>query len=67
MKKKFNVKGMHCKACEMLIKEGLSEIGGVKSVDISLIRNTVDVDYDEKKIKDAQIIKAIEKEGYKVV
>jgi copper chaperone CopZ len=38
----------------------------VNKVDVSLIKNTVTVDYDEKKLKDIAIKKAIESEGYKV-
>ena len=64
MKKPFNVKGMHCKSCEMLIKDVVSEIDGVKKVDVSLINNTVTVDFDDK--KENIIIKIIEKEGYHV-
>ncbi|HIH32328.1 TPA: heavy-metal-associated domain-containing protein [Candidatus Woesearchaeota archaeon] len=63
-KKTFNVKGMHCKSCEMLIKDVLSEVDGVKKVDVSLINNTVTVDFDDK--KENAIIKSIEGEGYHV-
>lgn len=66
VKKTFNIKGMHCRSCEMLIKDAVTEIDGVKSVSISLEKNTATIDYDDKKVKDAQIKKAIEKEGYKV-
>jgi copper ion binding protein len=66
MKKTLNVKGMHCKSCEMLIKDSLSEIDGVKNVDVSLTKNTVTIDYDEKKVKDNMIKKVIETEGYQV-
>jgi P-type Cu+ transporter len=66
MKKTFNVKGIHCKACEILIKDVLSEVDGVKKVDVSLINNTVTVDFDDKKAKENAIIKIIEKEGYHV-
>jgi Cu+-exporting ATPase len=66
MKKTFNVKGMHCKSCEMLVKDSVIELDGVNKVDVSLIKNTVTVDYDEKKLKDIAIKKAIESEGYKV-
>jgi Cu+-exporting ATPase len=66
MKKTFNVKGMHCKSCEMLVKDSVTELDGMNKVDVSLIKNTVTVDYDEKKLKDIAIKKAIESEGYKV-
>jgi len=62
----MNVKGMHCKSCEMLIKDSVTELDGVKKVDISLAKNTVAVEFDDTKIKEAAIKKAIENEGYKV-
>ena len=65
-KKIFNVKGMHCKSCEMLVKDSVTELNGVKAVDVSLLKNTVTVDYDDKKLKETAIKKAIENEGYKV-
>jgi copper chaperone len=57
---------MHCKSCEMLVKDSVTEIDGVNGVDVSLTKKTVTVDYDEKKLKDTAIVKAIESEGYKV-
>jgi copper chaperone len=66
MKKTFNVKGMHCKSCSMLITDSLSDVDGVKKVDVSLNDNTVTVDYDEKKVKDSLIKNTIEKDGYQV-
>lgn len=66
IKKTFNVKGMHCKSCEMLIKDAVSEVDGVKTVNASAVKNTVTVDYDETKVKDVMIKKAIETEGYQV-
>ena len=66
IKKTFNVKGMHCKSCEMLIKDAVSEVDGVKNIDVSLLKNTVTVDFDDTKVKDIQIKKIIETEGYKV-
>ncbi len=66
VKKTLNVKGMHCKSCEMLIKDSLSEVDGVKKVDVSLTKNTVTVYYDEKKVKEGMIKNVIETEGYHV-
>jgi copper ion binding protein len=66
MKKTFNVKGMHCKSCELIIKESIGDVDGVSNVDVSLIKNTVTVDYDDEKVKDTMIKKIIESEGYYV-
>ncbi|MBL7052018.1 MAG: heavy-metal-associated domain-containing protein [Nanoarchaeota archaeon] len=60
---KFKVGGMHCKSCEMLIKDSLEDLG-VK--DISFINNEITITFDESKISLETIKKVIEKEGYKV-
>ncbi len=67
MKKKFTVKGMHCKSCEMIIKDSLEETDGIKSVTASAKDNLVEVEFDEKKIPKDLIISIIEKEGYSVI
>lgn len=64
MKKTMNVKGMHCKSCEMLIKDSVGELKGMNNVDVSLIKNTVTVDFDEKTLDESKIKKTIEAEGY---
>jgi copper chaperone CopZ len=66
MNKKFKIKGMHCKSCEMLIQESLEDIG-VKVKSISHTDGTINIDYDEKKMNEIQIMDVIKKEGYKVV
>ena len=50
----------------MLITDSVSEIDGVKNVKVSLVENTVTVDYDDVKVRDGVIKKVIETEGYKV-
>ena len=67
MKTKLNVKGMHCKSCEMLISEGVSEVKGVKSVKADHKKGFAEVDYDDKVSKLDAIKEAIKKEGYEVV
>ncbi len=62
----YQVKGMHCKSCEMLIKDSVGELGGVKKVDVSLVKNTVTVEYDESQVSAKKITDTITAEGYKV-
>jgi copper chaperone CopZ len=66
MKKTFNVKGMHCKSCEMRINDSLEDLG-VNSSTANAGNGLVTVDFDEKKVSEDNIKKAIEKEGYKVL
>ena len=65
MKKTFNVVGMHCASCEVLLKDILTE-EGAKKVDVSWKKGKVEIDYDESKLADAKIKQLIENEGYKV-
>ena len=59
---KFKVGGMHCKSCEMLIKDSLEELG-VK--DISFEKEIITITFDETKTSLEDIKKVIGKEGYK--
>ena len=63
----YNVKGMHCKSCEMLIKDSLEEMDGVQNVDVSHEKGYVKVTFDDKKLKEDKIKSAIKNEGYEVI
>jgi copper ion binding protein len=68
MKKiELTIKGMHCKSCVVLVKEALTDVKGVKEANVDLPKNKAVVEFDEKLVKEKQLIDAIEKEGYKVV
>lgn len=64
-KKIFKTKGMHCKSCEMLVSDSISEIKGVASVKADHAKNTVEVEFGSPATED-QIKKAIEREGYAI-
>ena len=64
MKKKLTVKGMHCESCEVLIKDALLEVDGVKSAQVSRAKNSVEVEFDEKKVSEQKIKDIIKQEGY---
>ena len=66
MKKKFDVKGMHCESCEMLIKDSLEEADGVRSVKASHAKGFVSVEFDESKIDEGKMMSIIRNEGYEV-
>ena len=65
MKTTIMVKGMHCKSCEMLIKDSVEELKGVSNVDASFKTGKVNVDYDSKKVDIEKIKQTICSEGYK--
>ncbi len=62
---KFKVTGMYCDACQTKIQQALSRTQGVKSAKVDLESGSATVSYDDAKVKPEQIIKIIEKEGYK--
>jgi copper chaperone CopZ len=68
MKKiEFKIKGMHCKSCVMLVRETLADVKGVNNASVDLQKTNAIVEFDEKLVKEKQLIDVIEKEGYKVV
>lgn len=65
MERTIKVSGMHCKSCEMLLTDSISEIKGVAGVTADFKKNTVTVSLENESLL-AAVKKAIEKEGYKV-
>ena len=65
MKATIPIKGMHCRSCEALITDVLTETDGVKEAKVSLKENAAAVEFDESRVSEAQLRKAIEAEGYK--
>ena len=61
----FKVTGMYCSACQTKIQHALEKTDGVKAASVDLDKGSATVTYDDAKIKPDQIVKVIEKEGYK--
>jgi copper chaperone len=66
MKIQIKAKGMHCKSCDMLIEDSMSDLDGVINCKSSFEKQIVDVEFDEKKVTLDQIKKVIVDEGYEV-
>ncbi len=65
MKRKFQIEGMTCAACQAHIQKGIEKLDGINSCNVNLLKNYASVDYDENKLKENDIIKAVENAGYK--
>jgi copper chaperone CopZ len=63
-KTEFNIKGMHCPSCTMLVKEALTDVDGVKNAKVDLKKEKAVVEYDEKTASEKQLIAAVKAEGY---
>ncbi|MEW5896814.1 MAG: heavy-metal-associated domain-containing protein [Nanoarchaeota archaeon] len=64
-KMNLNIKGMHCKSCEVLISDALAEVGVKSHADTK--KGTATIEFDESKITLEKVKSIIAKEGYKVV
>lgn len=64
MKKTIKIEGMSCNHCVMSVKKYLSKLDlNAFKVEIG----SADVEFDENKVKENEIVEAIEKAGYKIV
>jgi copper chaperone len=66
MTKKILVEGMSCGHCVNHVKEALSELNGVTSVDVNLSAKTAVIETSAD-VKDEDIKFAIDDAGYEVV
>jgi copper chaperone CopZ len=66
-KKLFQIEGMHCTSCALLIDEELEEVSGIRQAKTSYARQQVEVEYDEKQIDEVKIIATIAGVGYKAI
>jgi len=62
----LQVQGMTCGHCKAAVTNALSELEGVKKVEVHLQEGMVDIDYDETKITIEKLKEAIEEQGYDV-
>ncbi len=61
---KFSITGMSCSACSSHIENAVNKLDGIITVQVNLLSNTMDVNYDENIINTQQIIQAVENSGY---
>lgn len=60
---KFFVKGMHCASCEILIEKKLLKIKGIKSVEASVGKEEVLLEYENKRPTAGELNQIFAKEG----
>ena len=64
MKESFNVTGMTCAACQANVTKAVAKLDGVQNVDVSLLGNSMKVEYDKNKVNVDQICQAVTNIGY---
>ncbi|MBR1821823.1 MAG: cadmium-translocating P-type ATPase [Clostridia bacterium] len=60
----FDVKGMTCAACSAHVEKSVKKLAGVNSVAVSLLTNSMEVEFDPAAVSVEQICKAVASGGY---
>ena len=64
MRAEFHINGMHCESCAVDIKETLEETAGVQRADVTFSGKTAVVDFDDRVVQQATLVKKIQDLGY---
>lgn len=66
LKKKYDVLGMTCSACQSHVEKAVRAVEGVNEVNVNLLQNNMTVIFDQNIVSDELIALAVDKAGYKV-
>ena len=66
MKEKFSVSGMSCAACSAGIERALRKIEGITHVEVSLMGESMQVDYDQQVVSRDTMMQVVMGLGYGV-
>ena len=64
MKQKFSVTGMTCAACSAAVERSVKKVAGVQSASVSLLTDSMMVEYGGSAEERADILKAVQEAGY---
>jgi copper chaperone CopZ len=67
VKRVFRIPDMHCSACVMRLEGIEDELPGIHKVSASYRKQQMEVEYDEAKVSDKQIIGAAKQHGYEAI
>ena len=63
-KEKFDIQGMTCSSCSSRVQNAVCKLNGIKSADVNLLTNSMNVEYDENILDTSKIISAVVDAGY---
>lgn len=63
-KEQFDISGMTCSSCSSHVEKAVNKLDGIKKVNVNLLSNSMDVEYDEKIVNNDVIINAVKNAGY---
>ena len=64
VQKRFNVTGMSCSSCSACVDGAVRKLNGVKEVSVSLLTNSMIVEFDEAILDSDAIVAAVVKSGF---
>lgn len=64
-KKKFSVEGMTCAACQSHVQRAVEKVPGIQKVNVNLLSNSMEVEFDETACQTEQIEAAVAAIGYR--
>ncbi len=63
-KVRFAIQGMTCSSCQAHVEKAVQKLSGVQKVNVNLLSNDMTVEYDESRLDNDKIIKAVIDAGY---
>lgn len=63
-KERFDITGMTCSACSSRVYKAVGALEGVEEVNVNLLKNSMDVSFDDSVLTEGEITSAVEKAGY---
>ena len=64
MKEIYRVTGMTCSACSSHVEKAVNKLEGIEKASVNLLTATMEVTYDESRLRPGDIVAAVEKAGY---
>lgn len=64
MTENFDITGMTCSACSAHVEKSVNKLDGVKCVNVNLLRNSMQAEFDENVLTADDIINAVTEGGY---
>ena len=61
----LDIEGMHCSSCAAIIEKSIKKVNGVKEANVNFAAEKASILVDESVAKKEDLIKAVEKAGYK--
>ena len=63
-KEKYIVTGMTCSACSSRVEKAVNKLDGIGKASVNLLTNSMQVEYDETKLNEENIVQAVVDAGY---